>query len=119
MKIFSSSFLTLIILIFITTSCSDNCKSLNGNKFINFSSGIRYSYITSYKFSGNSVSMLSMSKVGSDEYKKDNSQEGYYSINGENIRLNFGGSDVYLFINKNSEGCITSLSNELGTYQKK
>ena len=40
-------------------------------------------------------------------------------MDGEKVIANFGGSDVTLNINRSSEGCIESLSNDFGTYIKK
>jgi hypothetical protein len=99
-------------------SCGNDCKSLSGNTFIQVSTGNRYSYATSYKFSGSSVSLLAMTKIGSDEFKKTSSQEGSYSIDGDKVKINFGGSDVYLDLNKSSEGCIEALSNQFGLYER-
>ena len=115
-----SNFLILVVctsaLLFY--ACGNNCKSLSGNTFIQVSSGNRYSYATSYKFSGSSVSLLAMTKIGSDEFKKTSSQEGSYSIEGDRVKLNFGGSNVYLDLSKSTEGCIDAISNEFGDYEK-
>ena len=100
-------------------SCSSNCKTLSGNTFVGGTYGNRYSYATSYEFSGNKVTLLSMSQVGGGEYKKDNRQEGVYSIQGDIITINFGGTDVKLNIERESNGCIIFLTNEFGSYKKK
>ena len=100
-------------------SCSSNCETLSGNTFVGGTYGNRYSYVTSYEFSGNKVTLLSMSKVGEGEYKKDNRQEGVYSVQGDVIVSNFGGTDVTLNINRESNGCIESLTNEFGSYKIK
>lgn len=99
-------------------SCSNNCRTLSGNTFVGGTYGSRYSYVTSYEFSDSKVILLSMSKVGEDEYKKTNRQEGSYTIQGEQIVLNFGGSDVKLYITRESNGCIDLLTNEFGSYKK-
>ena len=100
-------------------SCSSNCKTLSGKTFVGGTYDNRYSYVTSYEFSGNNVTLLSMSKIGEGEYKKDNRQEGVYSIQGDLIVLNFGGTDVTLNINRESNGCIELLTNEFGSYKIK
>ena len=113
---FLSPIIYCSILFFV--SCGNDCKSLSGNTFIQVSTGNRYSYATSYKFSGSSVSLLAMSKIGSGEFKKTSSQEGSYSIDGDKVKLNFGGSNVYLDLSKSTEGCIEAISNEFGDYEK-
>ena len=52
------------------------------------------------------------------EYKSGTTQEGTYDVQGDRITMNFGGSDVYLTINRSSDGCITSLSNDESEYTR-
>jgi hypothetical protein len=76
--------------------------------------------VTRYKFSGNNVELMAISKTGNQDYKSVSSpQEGSFKVDGEKVIVNFGGSDVTLNINRSSEGCIESLSNDFGTYIKK
>jgi len=62
---------------------------------------------------------MSTSKTGSQEYKSNGSQEGSFKVDGDKVIMNFGGSDVILNINRSSDECIKSLSNDIGTYERR
>ena len=120
MKKFIFCFLTIGIMI----SCSSekiqdsgNCNVVTG-EFNQLIIGNRRTYSTRYSFDEDKVSMLSMSKVGSGEFKKDGRSEGTFRIVNDEVIMNFGGSDVKLNITKDSKGCIRFLSNEFGQYER-
>ena len=120
MNKFIYCFLTIGIMI----SCSSekiqdsgNCNVVIG-EFNQLILGNRYTYSTRYSFDEDKVSMLSMSKVGSGEFKKDGRSEGTFRIVNDEVIMNFGGSDVKLNITKDSKGCIRFLSNEFGQYER-
>ncbi len=98
-------------------SCSKNCKELNG-KFSMLTTSIRYTYYDVYEFKGNTVTMMSVSKIGSGDYKPGVTQRGNFKVDGDRVVANFGGSDVMLSINRSSDGCINSISNEIGTFKR-
>ena len=111
----------VIFLLFVSIfciSCSKSCKDVNGD-FSNFSTSLRYTYLTIYKFSGSNVKLMSTSKTGSQDYKPGLSQEGSFKADGDKVIMNFGGSDVILNISRDSDGCIKSLSNDIGTYERR
>lgn len=111
-------FFILITLILLLQSCTNNCKDVNGD-FSQFYTSLRYTQLTTYRFSGSSVKLMSTSKTGSQDYKPGASQEGSFRLDGEKVIMNFGGEDVILNINRSPDGCINSLSNDNGIYEKK
>lgn len=111
--------LSIFFICLTISSCTNTCKDVNG-EFSQLSTSIRYSNLTRYKFSGSSIQLMSMSKRENQDFKLDiPSQEGNFKVVGEKVIANFGGADVILKINRSSEGCIESLSNDFGTYMKK
>lgn len=111
--------LSIISICFTISSCTTTCKDVNG-EFSQLSTSIRYTYLTRYKFNGNNVQLMEISKTGNQDYKLVSSpREGSFKVYGEKVIANFGGSDVTLNINRSAEGCIESLSNDFGTYIKK
>jgi len=111
--------LSIFFICLTISSCTNICKDVNG-EFSQLSTSIRYTYVTRYKFSGNNVELMAISKTGNQDYKSVSSpQEGSFKVDGEKVIANFGGSDITLNINRSSEGCIESLSNDFGTYIKK
>jgi hypothetical protein len=99
-------------------SCTNSCKDVEG-KFSSFSTSLRYDYLFTYKFSNGKVSLMNTSRTGiGAEYKSGTTQEGTYDVQDDRITMNFGGYDVYLNINRSSDGCISSLSNDESEYNR-
>ncbi len=105
-------------ILFASCVSKKSCKDLNG-KFSEFSTNSNSTNLTTYEFDGNSVKLMSMSKYGKQEYKSDGTQNGKFNVDGDKVVMNFGGSDVTLIINRNSDGCVISLSNDIATYEKR
>ena len=108
----------LFCLCLFLVSCADNCKNING-KFSSFSTSLRYDYLFTYDFNDGEVRLLNTSRTGiGADYKSGNTQTGTYEVKGEEVVMNFGGSDVILVINRDANGCISSLSNEDSIYER-
>lgn len=108
--------ITVFVLLMIL-SCGTDCKEVSGS-FSSFSASMNYKVLSTYTFSGNSVSYSMTSKTGSQDYKTDSRQSGTFRVEENNVIMNFGGHDVSLNIIRSSNGCILSLSGTNGNYER-
>ena len=94
------------------TSCTDSCKDIDGeySKFdMGKVSGKDSNTLATYELNDGYIELRTSYKNG-DTYDSAPTAKGNYHVEGDRVIANFGGSDRELNIDRNSNGCIESLS---------
>jgi len=101
-------------------SCLNDCSNLYGeyqhSEYYQKRGGAS---LSTYDFRNGSVNFLNLYRASSQAKSMRTSDDGNYRIEGDNLIMNFGGSDVYGYINKDSKGCINSIEIHGEFYTKK
>ena len=102
----------LLFLTFSISSCGGGCTKLNGSyKHFEYYQASGGSSLKTYEFSGNKVKIYSGWQTNREtKLKSDSSTQGNFRMEEDKIIMNFGGSDVFGYVNRDSNGCISSLS---------